>query len=111
QRQAERLAAVFGDASMFPRLRAALDNPRADVELRRHAFDVLSRAQDRASLPAFLRLLDDASFRVRTINLLARFDSPEIPEALVNRFDRFSSAERAAILITLTSRVSFALPL
>jgi len=59
----------------------------------------------------FLRLLDDASFRVPTIVLLARFDSPEIPEALLNRFDRFSSAERAAVLSTLTSRVSFALPL
>jgi len=111
QRQAERLAAVFGDASMFPRLREGLDNLRADVELRRHAFAVLSRAQDRESLPVFLRLLDDASFRVRTISLLARFDSPGIPEALLNRFDRFSSTERAAVLNTLTSRASFALPL
>jgi putative membrane-bound dehydrogenase-like protein len=111
QQQAERLAAAFGDASMFPRLRAALNDVRANGELRRHAFAVLSRAQDRASLPMFLRLLDDASFRVRTINLLARFDSPEIPEALLNRFDRFSSAEREAILNTLTSRVNFALPL
>jgi putative heme-binding domain-containing protein len=111
QRQAERLAAVFGDASMFPRLREALDNPRADAGLRRHAFAVLNRAQDGASLPVFLRLLGDASFRVRTIGLLARFDSPEIHEALINRFDRFSSAERAAVLNTLTGRVSFALPL
>ena len=70
------MAAAFGDDSMFPRLREALDNPRADAELRRHAFAVLSRAQDRASLRVFLRLLDEASFRFRTISLLARFDSP-----------------------------------
>src|SRR5438093_5478345 len=37
--------------------------------------------------------------------------APEIPEALLTRFDRFSSAERAAALNTLTSRVSFALRL
>ena len=111
QRRAERLGAAFGDASMFPRLREALDNRRADVELRRHAFAVLSHALDRASLPVFLRLLDDAVFRVQTIGLLARFDSPEIPEALLSRFDGFSSADRAAVLNTLTTRVSFALPL
>jgi len=37
--------------------------------------------------------------------------APEIPEALLTRFDRFSSTERAAALNTLTSRVSFALRL
>jgi putative membrane-bound dehydrogenase-like protein len=111
QRQAERLAAVFGDASMFSRLRESLGNPGANEELRRHAFAVLSHAQDRASLPVFLRLLDDAGFRVRTIGLLARFDAPEIPEALLNRFDQFSTDERAAVLNTLASRVRFALPL
>jgi len=111
QRQAERLAAVFGDASMFPRLREALGNPSADVELRRHAFAVLSRAQDRASLPEFLRLLDEPAFRLRTISLLGRFDSPEIPGALLSRFDRYPTAERAAVLNTLTSRVNFAVAL
>src|SRR5262249_45431201 len=111
QRRAERLAAAFGDDSMFPRLREALDNPAADRELRRHAFAVLSHAQDRASLPVFLRLLDDSAFRVGTISLMARFDAPEIPEALLARFDGFSSEERAAALNTLTTRARFALPL
>jgi putative heme-binding domain-containing protein len=56
-------------------------------------------------------MLDDASFRLRTISLLGRFDSPEIPEALLSRFDRYPTAERAAVLNTLTSRVNFALVL
>src|SRR5438067_4693393 len=59
-RQAERLAAVFGDGSMFPRLREVLADASGDAESRKHAFAVLSRAQDRASLPVFLRLLDEA---------------------------------------------------
>jgi len=63
QREAERLAAVFGDDSMFPRLRKTLSTTNADFASRTHAFTVLSRALDRASLPVFLRLLDDGAFR------------------------------------------------
>jgi putative membrane-bound dehydrogenase-like protein len=111
QRQAERLAAVFGDDSIFPRLREALANSGADAESRRHAFAVLSRALDRASLPVFLRLLDDPVFRSLTINLLARFDAPEITEALLSRFEKFAAADRSAALNALTSRAAFALPL
>src|SRR4030095_463374 len=63
QRQAERVAAVFGDDSMFPRLREALADSKADAATRKHAFAVLSRGPDRATLPVFLALLDDPSFR------------------------------------------------
>lgn len=111
RRQAERLAAVFGDDSMFPRLRETLANQKGDAEWRRHAFAVLSRAQDRASLPVFLRLLDDPALRLQAINLLARFDAPEIAENLLSRFDAFSSPERAAAMNALTRRPSFALTL
>jgi putative membrane-bound dehydrogenase-like protein len=111
QRQAESLAAVFGDDSMFPRLRAALASAKADAESRRHAFAVLSRAGDRASLPVFIGLLDDPAFRLPAINLLVRFDAPEVPQALLGRFERFSQPERSAALSTLTSRSSFAFAL
>jgi len=111
QRDAERLAAVFGDDSMFPRLREVLADTRAAADSRQHAFAVLSRAQDRAALPGFLRLLDDAAFRSPTINLLARFDAPEIAEALLSRFATFGLPDRSAALNALTSRASFALAL
>src|SRR5204863_9560637 len=78
---------------------------------RKHAFAVLSRAQDRASLPVFLGLLDDAAFCSPTINLVARFDAPEIPEALLSRFEKFTPAERSAVLNALTSRAKFAMSL
>lgn len=109
--QAERLAAAFGDDSMFPRLREALADHSAEPDLRRHAFEVLSRASDRSSLPVFLGLLGDNLFRSKAINLLARFDSSEISAALLQRFDSFSQTDRAAALNTLTSRASFALAL
>ncbi len=111
QRLAEQLAAAFGDATAFPRLRETLANARAEIAARQHAFAVLSRAQDRESLPVFVRLLDDKSFRTPAINLLPRFDSAEVSAALLARFMNFSSSDRAAALAGLTSRASFALAL
>jgi putative membrane-bound dehydrogenase-like protein len=111
QRQAERLAAVFGDDSMFPKLRGVLANSSEDTAMRRHAFTVLSRAQDRESLPVFLALLDDVAFRSQAIPLLARFEDSEAAGELIRRFESFGAADRAAALSTLTSRASFALTL
>jgi putative membrane-bound dehydrogenase-like protein len=109
--QAERLAAAFGDDSMFPRLRETLNDKSAEPDSRRHAFDVLTHAQDRGSLELFLHLLDDKSFRSQTLSLLSRFDSMEIPGALLQRYESFSTSERAAALNVLTSRPAFALAL
>ncbi|MEW6156680.1 MAG: PVC-type heme-binding CxxCH protein [Verrucomicrobiota bacterium] len=111
QRAAERLAAAFGDDSMFPRLRQALADAKAASDLRRHAFAVLSRALDRASLPAFIGLLDEAPYRTAVIPLLARFDSAEAAQALLARFEKFSAGDRSAALDALTSRTSFAVAL
>ncbi len=107
-RQAEQLASVFGDASMFPRLREALADLKANASARQHAFTVLSRGPDRESLGVFLGLLDDARFRTPAIHLLARFDAGEIPSALVSRYERFSATERSAALNSLVSRPAFA---
>ncbi|HWN97253.1 MAG TPA: hypothetical protein VNT99_19635, partial [Methylomirabilota bacterium] len=111
QRLAERLAAAFGDDTAFPRLRETLADTKADRATRDHAFAVLSRAQDRASLPSFLKLLDDAPFRTAAISLLARFDAPEISAALVQRFGEFKPADRSVTLDALTARPTYAVAL
>lgn len=114
QRLAEKLAAAFGDSAAFPRLRDTLANTQADKAARQHAFAVLSRAQDRASVPVFVKLLDDsdkAGFRAPAINLLARFDGEEISAALLKGFTNYSAADRNTTLNALTSRPSFALAL
>jgi len=108
---AEKIAASFGDDSMFSKLRESLTNSTVAVNARRHAFDVLSRGPDRASLPLFLQLLDDRDFRSRAMNLLTRFNDQAIPEALVKRFNDLSPAERSIVLNTLTSRPQFAIAL
>ena len=110
-RQAERLAAVFGDESMFPRIRELLGDAKSDKAARQHAFAVLSRAQDARSLPVFIRLVDDAAFRTDTIGLIARFDSPEVPAVLIRNLESFGPGDRAAALSALTSRPAYALAL
>jgi len=111
RRLAERLAAAFGDDSIFPRLREELAGASADLESRKHDFAVLSRGPDRPSLPVFLKLLDDPAFRTPTISLLARLDSPEVTEALLSRFGNFSATDRSAALNALIGRASSALAL
>jgi putative heme-binding domain-containing protein len=111
QRLADQLASAFGDATAFPRMRTTLSDSKASRAARQHAFAVLSRAQDREALPAFLGLLDDGAFRTAAINLLARFESAETAPALVKRFKGFAANDRAAALNSLTSRPSFALTL
>ncbi len=110
-RLAERVAAVFGDASRFPKLREILADATADVGARQHAFGVLARAQDPASLPAFLSLLDESKFRAAVLPLLARFDQPEVARAILGHFASWDAGERVAALNALTSRASFALAL
>jgi putative heme-binding domain-containing protein len=107
-RQAEELAAVFGDDSIFPRLRTTLADGKAKPDDRKQAFAVLSRALDKASLDTFISLLDDDAFRTPAIKLLARFDSPSIASALLSHFEKLSPPDRAAALAALTSRAAYA---
>ncbi len=111
QRLAERLAAVFGDDSAFPRLRTTLADTSANADARKHAFAVLSRAQDRASLNTFVGLLDDSAFRLPAIQLLARFEAPSVSAALIKQFNSYSPTEKSAALTTLTGRPRYAVAL
>jgi putative heme-binding domain-containing protein len=111
QRRVERVAAVLGDDSMFPRLRQVLADQSADAQSRQHAFTVLGRAQDKESLAVLIGLLDDPAFRTATIGLVGRFDSPDVPDALLSRLGGFSAGDQGAALSTLTSRAKYALSL
>lgn len=111
RRAAERIGGIFGDTSIFPRLRETLARRDTEPSERQHAFHVLSRAQDRASLPVFISLLDDPRFRTQAVTALGRFDSAEVADALIARYEKFSRSDRAAVLNTLTTRATFALRL
>ncbi len=111
QRQAERIGALLGDDSMFPRLRQTLGDSKADSAARKHAMSILGRGPDRDSLPVFLTLLDDPTFRLTVIPILGSMDSANIPPALVQRFNSWPAPEKAAALAALTRRSSSAINL
>lgn len=108
QRRAEEVGASFGDRSILPRLRSTLADAGAPVEDREHAFRVLDRAGDAESLPILLQLVDDRHFRGEALARLARFNSPEVPLALISRLDSFSIEHRNSALSALTSRPAYA---
>jgi putative membrane-bound dehydrogenase-like protein len=111
RRDAERIASVLGDHSMHARLRGTLVDRGASRADRQHAFEVLGRAASVENLPAFLALLDDADFRRPTLDRLASFDSPEVPNALLRRFQDFTAEDRTAALNALTRRAGTAIAL
>ncbi len=108
RRLAERIGSALGDTTRFASLQAALANAATPEDERRHAFAVLSRTADRSSLPVFLNLLDDEKLAPGVLPVLARYDSPEVPAALLSRLDRFPAPLRTTAINTLTRRVSFA---
>ena len=107
RRQAEAIAAVFGDDTAFPRLRETLADTSADAASRVHALAVLSQALDVKSVPAFLGLLDEPAYRSRALGVLGRFADESIAPALIQRIPSFNPVDQAAALGTLTRRASF----
>ncbi len=108
---AERLGALFGDEAVLSRMRAVLVDESASPERRRQAFEILMRAADAESVPAFLAFLDDAAHRSDVIGLLRRFSSERIAPALIERLGGFPDRDRQRTLGTLTVKASFAVPL
>jgi len=107
-RRAETVAAAFGDQSRFPQLRSKLANAAAPRAEREHAFAVLSRALDAASLPVFIQLLPENPFRARVIPLLGRFEAPSAAQALLGGLGDFAVSDRNTALNALASRASSA---
>jgi putative membrane-bound dehydrogenase-like protein len=107
----DELAAVFGDTNVLSRNRAMLADAATPMEIRKRAFALLKRTGDPAALPVFATLLDAKEFRSQVIPLLGRSDDPVIAAALIERFDKFSAADKAAALAALTNRAPLALAL
>jgi putative membrane-bound dehydrogenase-like protein len=110
-RLADRIDAAFGRRQRFEVHRKTLADKSAPIESRRHAYALLTRYQDDESLPAILQLLNEKDFGPRIIPPLSRFDSPEIPKALIAEFPNLAQPDRAAALNVLTARPAYALAL
>jgi putative heme-binding domain-containing protein len=111
RRAAERLAGVFGDPSVLPRMRVVLADTAQDDEERFHAMDILGRFRDTTTVPLYMALLDEPAFRQRAMQLLAHLDAPHLARTLLERLDQWSGQDKRVAFDTLTSRSSLALPL
>ncbi|MBX3733093.1 MAG: hypothetical protein KF791_10915 [Verrucomicrobiae bacterium] len=110
-RLSQRVAAAFGDTTAFPELRAVLADPGRPADQRRHAFAVLGRAADPAAFTVFVALLDEPDYRTDALRLLARFDTLDVPAALLKRQADWDDATRNAAFEVLTRRPAHALAL
>lgn len=108
RRLADLVGSVLGDRTRNAVLRGELADAKAEVTVRRHAFEVLARVAEPDSLPVFVGLLDDVAMREAVLPVLARYDSAEVPEALIRRLPGFPPALQTAAVNTLVRRASFA---
>ncbi len=107
----DQLSALFGDKNVIAETRATLADDTQPMPKRRAAFDLLKRIGDSEATPIFAKLLDHTEFTALVIPLLARSNDPGTAASLLDRFDRFDSANQSAALNTLTSRAELAKPL
>jgi putative heme-binding domain-containing protein len=107
----EQLSVLFGDEAALARARARLADNSLPEEERLETLRLLKQVGDTASVPIYLKLLDQPAFRSAVIPLLASTDDPAIAQELIERYPRFSEEDRAAASEALVSRPKFALAL
>jgi len=102
------LGSLFGDQSIYPKLRAILTDTSVSLTKRQAAFSALANSLDPSSVPLLASLIDDPDFREDAIRLSPRLNQPDIAERLLDRFDSFSESEQTTALAALTQKESFA---
>ncbi|WP_254507368.1 PVC-type heme-binding CxxCH protein [Anatilimnocola floriformis] len=111
QDQAIALAVKFDDAKIIARLREQLGNVGQDVPTRERALQLLLTKQPADLPPALFPLLNEPKMRAVAIKALAAYQHHETPAALLHIYDKLSPEERADVIQTLASRVSYAVSL
>jgi len=111
RRQAEFIAVKFGDQRVIPGLRKTLVDRKTPEASRRVALEALTVAKD-AELPALLHeLLNDPALRHASVVVLAAFNHPGTPAAILPNYKSWTPVEQQAAIATLTSRAEYVLPL
>jgi len=100
----ESLALVFGDKRAFPKLRARLADPKADLALRREALDALLAGHDPELLEVLLVALGDAAIQLDAIRALASFDDVRVAQTLLGRYPGLDQQGKREALNTLAAR-------
>ncbi len=111
RQKADQVAVALGDQRIFPRMREVLADKTANQKSRKQALDILVRGRDKAAVPSFQAVLDQAKLRGPAIRALAGFDDPKTPDAILQHYQNYDSAAKGDAIGTLTSRPSYALAL
>jgi len=97
---------LFGDAKAADAQLAVLKDKAAPIERRRQILTAFAHDAYAAALPVVLSLLDEPAIRRDAISALASFDAPQIAPTLIKRYATLSAAEKAEVVLTLSTRRS-----
>ncbi|MBI3464325.1 MAG: VCBS repeat-containing protein [Planctomycetes bacterium] len=107
--RADRVAVVLGDQRIFPRMRALLSDPKAELGRRREALEILVRGRDKDAARALQSAVGEPELRGPAIRALAAYNDDRTPAAVVTQYSKLSDEEKRDAVNTLVSRPSYAL--
>ncbi|TWU01215.1 c-type cytochrome [Stieleria varia] len=108
QSLANELAQIFGDQAAAAQALAVLQDAQSETTKRLQALNSLLAQRDERVLPMLRILLDDPDLRLAAIRGYATLADQDAPEILMQRYDKWSPADRRAALETLASRKPYA---
>jgi putative membrane-bound dehydrogenase-like protein len=102
--KADQIAVALGDKRILPRMREILADPKAAVEQRQRALELLVKGRDTEAAPAIRIALNNAALRAPAIRALAAFDDPATSPAILALYPKLSDAEKRDAINTLVAR-------
>ena len=108
QRAAASLGAVFGDVSLFQRMRKVLTEPESDVETLKHAATLLAGDASQENLRVLLPLLDTVELVVPVLPLLTRYQDARVADELIRRISDWDAKLQSTAMEVLCSRAEWA---
>ena len=105
---AQSLALTFGSARALQDLRKSLQDPQAEIGVRRSALEALLAAKDSQLAPILQKLISDPQLRGGVLRGLALYDHPQTPGAILPVYKNLSGAEKRDALNTLSARAPYA---
>lgn len=105
------LALDFGDPAAVATLRARLTDPKTEIAGKRGALVALVERRVPGLAPTLHALLQQPALRSDALRLLAAYDDPQTPAALLAIYARLPDEEKQHAVQTLSARPQYALAL
>lgn len=105
---AEQAAVIFGDRRIFPRLRSALTDPQAPLDVRRRALAILVRGRDTEAADALHAALRLAELRRDVLRALTNLGNDATPDAILGVYSQLTTEEKADAVTALSGRPAYA---